>query len=1068
MTLCRRGALAPLLLLWGCLLLLSEATPHLRYQRPGNRNKNWCAYIVNKNVSCSVLDGTESYIQATQYKCSWNQMPCPPTMAYRVSFRPRYTIAFKTVTELEWRCCPGYKGEDCKEGPAEHIRTVLFPTQAPSSAKEGPVETKKVPEEFNEPQEKKMQFLEDELFRLTRTVLDLQTSLAGVNENLKLTVQEDVSKILVPWLNNLPRTEGALGGATETMLFPTPSSKGREDGYEDILSELVGVKEDLKLKNEKLEELQGKLAGYEGQLKELQEAAKMPTAPSSSSEAYQAHIDTKFEVLRDEMLDGIERKMADLKNSCEYKITNVQQQCEDYETSCLGMVELLQEKEKSIMKEINNLRANMKTPSDPTGVPNGDGELDEQMRILDQKIARVSEAHRVLNARFDNELKHISTLRLEDIFGERLDELDAKINVTEKNAEEHCYYIDESLRGVIAGEVEGLKSLIERKLQTLDDKLSTTLLEIANSTSPDGTYLGQEPAFPSESVSTNEQLTTEMNDIKNKLEAMGTLCEQNCQSVSPSNDDYERNIESINYKQGILFLKAEDNFVLLKMLNDTMHKKFSSVEENTLGIQTVQRDLGLLRFNLNSIDEDVRLLQGELSSCQEQLLGVNSTCKKAELSIYRRGEEIEKSVLNHQSLSAPNDQCCNQLRERLELLSTDVNGDIGKCEETAGNIQKEISGVDTRVSKVEKVCGKLDTISGSLQRIKEGLNKHVTSLWTCVHNLNATIRSHSTDIHGLKSSAHTFNWQITKITTDLQDLLKNQPDPETRPGQTPEIRITLQPAPRTPQQPLQPMLPQQPIVPQQPLQPKVPLQPSQPKPAVQPSGPDMPLMPLLPGSVLPALPGTNGLIMETGQAGPPGKVLRSGRGRGVDGQHAAPSDEGFAGAPGYPKSSPSEEPQVVADGGVFASLVAFSAGLTQKPFPAEMGVIRFNKVLVNDGEHYNPLTGIFTVPHDGRYLISSVLAPERDQYVEAVLSVSNVSVAQMHTSGYRRELLEYHKPSYGKHTCSGPGTFHLVLHLKAGDEVNVVVTGGQLANTDSDEMYSTFSGVFLYPSPAHR
>lgn len=81
-----------------------------------------------------------------------------------------------------------------------------------------------------------------------------------------------------------------------------------------------------------------------------------------------------------------------------------------------------------------------------------------------------------------------------------------------------------------------------------------------------------------------------------------------------------------------------------------------------------------------------------------------------------------------------------------------------------------------------------------------------------------------------------------------------------------------------------------------------------------------------------------------------------------------------------------------------------------------------------------------------------------------MLSVSNVSVAQLHTAGYRRELLEHHKPRPGKRTCGGTGAFHLVLNLKSGAEVSIVVTGGKLAYTDSDEIYSTFSGVFLYPS----
>lgn len=112
-------------------------------------------------------------------------------------------------------------------------------------------------------------------------------------------------------------------------------------------------------------------------------------------------------------------------------------------------------------------------------------------------------------------------------------------------------------------------------------------------------------------------------------------------------------------------------------------------------------------------------------------------------------------------------------------------------------------------------------------------------------------------------------------------------------------------------------------------------------------------------------------------------------------------------------------------------------------------------------------TGVFTAPYDGRYLITATLTPERDAYVEAVLSVANASVAQLHTAGYRREFLEYHRPQGAPHTCGGPGAFHLIVHLKAGDGVNIVVTGGRLAHTDFDEMYSTFSGVFLYPFLSH-
>ena len=37
--------------------------------------------------------------------------------------------------------------------------------------------------------------------------------------------------------------------------------------------------------------------------------------------------------------------------------------------------------------------------------------------------------------------------------------------------------------------------------------------------------------------------------------------------------------------------------------------------------------------------------------------------------------------------------------------------------------------------------------------------------------------------------------------------------------------------------------------------------------------------------------------------------------------------------------------------------MSFSAGLTRKPFPSDAGVVLFNKVLVNDGDVYDPSTG---------------------------------------------------------------------------------------------------------------
>lgn len=42
----------------------------------------------------------------------------------------------------------------------------------------------------------------------------------------------------------------------------------------------------------------------------------------------------------------------------------------------------------------------------------------------------------------------------------------------------------------------------------------------------------------------------------------------------------------------------------------------------------------------------------------------------------------------------------------------------------------------------------------------------------------------------------------------------------------------------------------------------------------------------------------------------------------------------------------------------FMDPFSFSAGLTRQTFSGDFGIIRFDRVLVNDGGHYNPNTGM--------------------------------------------------------------------------------------------------------------
>ncbi|XP_056384711.1 EMI domain-containing protein 1 isoform X4 [Hyla sarda] len=75
--------------------------------------RNWCSVPISRTVSCQVQNGT--FLQRVYQNCHW-AAGCSGG-SYRTVVRPTYRLSYKTVTTLEWRCCPGYKGPSCDEGP---------------------------------------------------------------------------------------------------------------------------------------------------------------------------------------------------------------------------------------------------------------------------------------------------------------------------------------------------------------------------------------------------------------------------------------------------------------------------------------------------------------------------------------------------------------------------------------------------------------------------------------------------------------------------------------------------------------------------------------------------------------------------------------------------------------------------------------------------------------------------------------------------------------------------------------------------------------------------------------
>lgn len=58
----------------------------------------------------------------------------PVLFSYKTVVRPSYKVVYRTVTSLEWKCCPGYSGAACEEGESARVQFV-----ASAGFKTGPV-----------------------------------------------------------------------------------------------------------------------------------------------------------------------------------------------------------------------------------------------------------------------------------------------------------------------------------------------------------------------------------------------------------------------------------------------------------------------------------------------------------------------------------------------------------------------------------------------------------------------------------------------------------------------------------------------------------------------------------------------------------------------------------------------------------------------------------------------------------------------------------------------------------------------------------------------------------------
>ncbi|XP_060901583.1 EMILIN-1-A-like isoform X1 [Labrus mixtus] len=386
-------------------------------------------------------------------------------------------------------------------------------------------------------------------------------------------------------------------------------------------------------------------------------------------------------------------------------------------------------------------------------------------------------------------------------------------------------------------------------------------------------------------------------------------------------------------------------------------------------------------------NNQLKTLQGELSEVILTFSSINDTLKGLEHTVQKHGSVItdlgntkDKIISELDKIQEEVTDHIEDSRERLDGMDRDVRRFESTLLVEMGDCKRSGDGLEKRLSKLEGVCGRLDSVSDSIHKIKEGLNRHVSSLWTCVSGLNDTVIHHGgiMDIvqknqDDVYTRMKTLNSSVNQVIKDLQSFSEHD--------------LTGLPGPPGPQ----------------------------------------------------GERGFNGLPGPRGALGPPGPLGRSGE----SGLRGLPGPKGETGLPGADAHIPR---------------LSFSAALT---VPMERsGTIVFDKIFVNEGDFYDPRTGIFTAPVDGHYFFSAILTGHRNEKIEAVLSKSNYGMARVDSGGYQPEGLENNPVAEAKTTPGSLAVFNIILPLQTRDTVCIDLVMGKLAH--SVEPLTIFNGMLLY------
>ncbi|XP_028431102.1 EMILIN-1b [Perca flavescens] len=1065
--------------------------------RAASRHRNWCAFVVTKTVSCMVEDGVEAYVKPDYHPCSWGSGQCNRVVLYRTYTRPRYKVAYKMLTEMEWKCCHGYSGEDCNDGPIGGAGTQISTTRPHP----GRVDNEK------------MRQLEEKIQSLTKNLQDLQSTM---NDHL----QQDVNK------------PGVSGGGT--------SSGGRNPAD----AAQPEIKDTIHSIQTKLDQLDNRTQAHDKTLVSINNHLVNGKGNALDGGLSGGGLNGgRLNSLKEEILRELESRVSLSCSSCQAGVEDLRQQQQQDKERIQALEKQLNAMDVRYRQSLDGLRQEVVRLQGCCDTVN---DLQKRVTDAERKISSASENFDVLQNRLDRELSGgggsnnenggfggggfgggggtggggRDVVVAEDRLDNRLKDLERRVNNTLQQTEQSCSHLENDLKDYFHRELGDLRTVFlnrfddqafriadveldvgqvkervsnqEKRLSKLENNTLLISQRLKNCCAGTERDLGDGGGFTGGSTggstrestggstggskggstgggtggglsgtggeSTTEKslewrvianedrirhFNTELKDLSvsgdslhdkvvdlshdvrkikaltgdhgehfNRIVTEVELLGQDCKLCGKVEDELQRlknqsqdalgHMQSqINRLQIRLDLGGEGCFQICSQLEDEVRLLRDDVRRCTGQCKTspatptgggsgsvggtgrpgldAERPLDGHSVIGGSINNNqLKTLQGELSEVILTFSSINDTLKGFEHTVQKHGSVITDLGNTKDKIISELDKIQQEMTEhieesgnRLDAMDRDVRRFKSTILVEIGDCKRSGDGLEKRLSKLEGVCGRLDGVSDSILKIKEGLNRHVSSLWTCVSGLNESVVHHGGIMDFIQKNQDDVYSRMKNLNSSMNQFLRD-----------------------------------------------------------------------LQGSSV------NGLSGLPGPPGPPGP-------RGERGYNGPPGRQGEKGPRGLP--GPKGEPGV---SGVDAHVprLSFSAALTVPMDRA--GTIVFDKIFVNEGDFYDRRTGIFTAPVDGRYFFSAILTGHRNEKIEAVLSKSNYGMARVDSGGYQPEGLENNPVAEAKITPGSLAVFNIILPLQTRDTVCIDLVMGKLAH--SVEPLTIFNGMLLY------